>query len=272
SGFISARQLSEDSRTVLNIRTQKEFAEDEDAGQKTDEEVSSVWSRHKITRTPKLLNSLVKPQSADPFESYPVPAEPYFAQVLHHMPGFIIRGWRAMATTKEERSAGLSWVQRLAMSDPAYFYVNLLSAADDLVQKGLMDARVQIWLTSLTVGAINSALSDSRTALTPGLILSVGRIAFREIVVGDRTAGEAIHRPAFAKMLTMVGGLDALRMPSMCYRHLLWADRILTAITGIAIADLEGSGLNERRVTTVEDDVKALDGFLPQRQRRSGIL
>jgi len=177
-----------------------------------------------------------------------------------------------MEATKEERHVGLAWVQRLAMSDPSYFYVNLLSVADDLVQKGLMDGRVQIWLTALTVGAINTALSIPNAALTPGLILAVGRIAFHEIVIGDRAAGEAIHRPAFARMVDMVGGLSALGMPSMCYRHLLWADRILAAITGTAIGDLEGSGRKTRRVPTVQDDVKALDGFLPLRQRRSGIL
>jgi len=84
SSSLSSRPSSQDSRTGPSIRPKREGTEDDDAGQEADEEVALDLARLKSARTPQLLNGLVKAQSADPFETYPVPAESYFPQILDH--------------------------------------------------------------------------------------------------------------------------------------------------------------------------------------------
>jgi hypothetical protein len=154
------------------------------------------------------------------------------------------------------------------MAEPAYFYVNMLSCASGLVEKGLLDRRLLVWLTARTVEAINTTLSNQATALRQGVILAVGRIAFREIIVGDRMVGQTMHRPAYARMMAMAGGLDALQLPALCRRHIQWAERILTAAIQEMDSGTDGGTAGNAASKIVEKDMKVLNKFLPKRPRR----
>lgn len=112
----------------------------------------------------------------------------------------MLRGWRALDTTAEERTAALVWVQNLTMSNPCYFYMNMLSVSGDLASRGVLDTQMVAWHSSQVVKSINEALSSPEPGgIAIGTILAVGRIAFHEIMLGDMMAGNRFHRPAWAR-------------------------------------------------------------------------
>lgn len=152
----------------------------------------------------------------------------------------MLRSWQNLTdTTSEERATAMDWVQRVTLSNPAYFYMNLLSVADVFSRHNDFDRQLLHWIMAQVVRAINDGLSQASTTLNAGVILAVGRIALHDIVLGDFEAGATIHRPAQARMLAMVGGIENVGLPSLVLKHVLWADRIMTERTGVSIDQIE---------------------------------
>lgn len=141
-------------------------------------------------------------------------------------------------TTSDERAEALTWVQRLTLTEPTYFYMNLLSVGNALSRIGQFDPAPLLWLRLQVVRSINEALSDPQRAAHVGVILTVGRIASHEILLGDAATGIAMHRPAQVKMIEMAGGLENLGLPSLVYKHVAWADRLMTERTGVSMEQL----------------------------------
>lgn len=184
----------------------------------------------------------------------------------------MLRAWRSLeAITDEERSEAILWIRHLTTSDPTYFYANMLSLSGDLVSKGLLEPEKEIFLHDQLVSAINQALSNAENLRNIGLILAVGRLAVRELVHGDRNVGERIHRPAFAKLVAMAGGLQALNLPAAVYKHVLWADRVATHITGLNLTDVDsrvGDGFGRQATSS---DLTMLNTYRPIRRRRNSV-
>lgn len=186
--------------------------------------------------------------------------------------------WQVLDATEQHRIEALPFVQRLTMSDPPYFYMNMLSCCTSLVEKGHMHPNVIPWLMTQTVRAINDALQDPQTMLSIGVILSVGRIALREVMRGNRHVGATIHRPAQARMLAMVGGLDSLAVPALVREHILWADRLMTRQTGISMTDINPDAIKQANDMTVnaKDDLVLQTYYLegiehdPRHRQHSG--
>lgn len=218
----------------------------------------------------RLPAQVVTALAADPFETYPVPAQPWFPIVLSNMWPFMMRGWVALDTTTAERTTALLWVQRMTMSNASYFYMNALSVTDDLVHRGILDRSLLYWLTAQVVASINAALQTPMGCREIGVILAVGRIAVREIVQGDRKVGETMHRPAQARMIAMAGGLNALGLPPLVHKHILWADRLMTAITGTSMAQLDPRAISSEQIVESarehSSDVKVLEVYMPRRK------
>lgn len=189
---------------------------------------------------------------------------------------FMRRGWSSLRATDAEQDEAMLWVKRVTMSDPTYFYMNMLSIMGDLVSRGQRDPRLLVWLTSQVVASINEALGDPLRSLAVGTILTVGRLALREIVVGDMNAGITFHRPAFARMIVMSGGVDALGLPPVARSQLAWGDRMMTRKTGVRLSEIEPALANESTFASsasnadIRDDTKVLDSYLPYRARKSG--
>lgn len=187
---------------------------------------------------------------------------------------FMRRGWSSLRATNVEQDEAMLWVKRVTMNDPTYFYMNMLSIMGDLVSRGQRDPRLLVWLTSQVVASINEALGDPIRSLAVGTILTVGRLALREIVVGDLNSGITFHRPAFARMIVMSGGVDALGLPSLVRSHLAWGDRMMTRQTGVKLSEIEPALANEPTFVTSTsdidpvDDTKVLDSYLPFRMTR----
>ncbi|KXT18441.1 hypothetical protein AC579_8175 [Pseudocercospora musae] len=214
-------------------------------------------------------------QRKDPFTQYPVEPQPWFGRLLDWMWPFMLRGWSALDTTQAQRQEALPWVQRLTMSSPCYFYMNMLSVSSDLVSRGSLDHQMVPWHSSHVVKSINEALHDQEKALAVGTILAVGRIALHEIMIGDISAGNQFHRPAWARMIVMAGGLDALKLPSLVRSHLGWANRLMTMKAGISIFDLEPTLKNEPTFQVdrrASQDLAVLEQYMPKRDNLVALL
>lgn len=186
------------------------------------------------------------------------------------------RSWQVLDTTREERTQALEWVQRLTFSDPCYFYMNLVSVARDLRDRGELEAQHVIWLTGQVVTTINEVLQKGHESYTAGLILTVGRIALAEIIRGDRTVGANVHRPAQIRLLALAGGLQNLRLPSLVFKHVLWADRLMTAVTGVSMSDVSEVALPRHLATqgtrALAEDVQVLSSYAPKRTTNDAAL
>ncbi|KAF2721343.1 hypothetical protein K431DRAFT_328605 [Polychaeton citri CBS 116435] len=223
------------------------------------------------TRSPSPPRS--PPKAVEVEHCWPVPFQPFFPQLIDYMWPFMMRGWTRMPTEAEERDAALVWVQRLTVSDPCYFYMNMLSVAFDLSSRNMLDRRIAEWLLAETVSSINRALCDAQQRLAVGTILTVGRIALHEITLGDREAGRCMHRPAQVRMLNMAGGLDALGLPPLVKKHVLWADRLMAMQTGIAMIPVDYSRAPAAERGTGQDaDLRVLDAYMPVRSRDNGRI
>lgn len=208
--------------------------------------------RHAIPRTRRRLNDggsawrndlamLTPPSSphpgpsppasdmADPFNRYPVPYNPFYDRVLHHMlTVFAPRGWPALKITRDQ---GLKWewfMTQHALADPALFFVRLLFATGDLIKLGVLDPSASLYLRAEAIKAINEALADPIRATSDPLILAVGRIALHESMYGDRHAANTMHRPAQQRMIQMRGGMQALEYPPLVKRLMRWADTVMS--------------------------------------------
>jgi hypothetical protein len=131
-----------------------------------------------------------------------------------------------------------------AMEEPALFYVRLLFASGDLIRLGALNREASFWLQSQAIKAINEALEDPRRSASDGLILAVGRIALHECMYGDRTASNAVHRPAQRRMIDIRGGMPKLGFPDLVKRLMRWADRVMSmqGNTGRFLPDDEDEG------------------------------
>lgn len=181
----------------------------------------------------------------DPFNSYPVPAEPWYDWVLHHSMSeasiclvsstddlkvanvFGPRGWPALGFTPSQAKSYERSINQYVLAEPALFYVTLLFASGDLISLGMLRPEVALWLRTKAVQAINEALNDPKRAVSEAMILAVSRIAIHESIYGDRIAANTIHRPAQYKMIMMRGGMQALNFPNLTKRLMRWADTIM---------------------------------------------
>ncbi|EME80939.1 uncharacterized protein MYCFIDRAFT_176291 [Pseudocercospora fijiensis CIRAD86] len=235
-----------------------------------------------LSRSQSPATGTVGNQRENSFVQYPVEAQPWFERLLDwsesaftesfHTIRANVLGWSALDTTHAQRQEALPWVQRLTMSSPCYFYMNMLSVSSDLVSRGSLNQQMVPWHSSQVVKSINEALNDREKALAVGTILAVGRIALHEIMLGDISAGNQFHRPAWARyvrlscMIVMAGGLDALKLPSLVRSHLGWANRLMTMKTGISIFDLEPALKHEPTFLLerqVSEDVAVLHQYMP---------
>lgn len=186
------------------------------------------------------------------------------------------RGWNSLQTTRAEQEETMLWVKGVMVNEATYFYMNMLSVMGDLVSRGQKDPTLLLWLTGQVVASVNEALGDSKKVLAVGTIFTVGRLALREIVVGDMETGIKHHRPAFARMLVMAGGIDALNLPPIARKHLGWCERMMARKTGIRISQIEPKLANEPTFESaaleehVRSDTKVLDSYLPYRTRKPG--
>ncbi|KAK0777837.1 hypothetical protein LTR91_007255 [Friedmanniomyces endolithicus] len=170
---------------------------------------------------------------ADPYNCYPVPYKPWFDGILHHMlTVFAPRGWPALNITRDQ---GLAWERYMvqhSLAEPALFYVRLLFASGDLVNKGVLQPEISLWLRAAAIKTINEALRDPKRASSDPLILAVGRIALHESLYGDRDAANSMHRPAQQRMIQMRGGMNALDFPKLVKRLMRWSDTVMSKQAG----------------------------------------
>ncbi|KXT02061.1 hypothetical protein AC578_6686 [Pseudocercospora eumusae] len=237
-------------------------------------QASETDSRLALSRSQSPAMGRIGNQREDPFVQYPVEPQPWFGRLLDWMWPFMLRGWSALDTTQAQRQEALPWVQRLTMSSSCYFYMNMLSVSSDLVSRGSLDQQMVPWHSSQVVKSINQALNDREKALAVGTILAVGRIALHEIMIGDISAGNQFHRPAWARMIVMAGGLDALNLPTLVRSHLGWANRLMTMKTGISIFDLEPTLKDEPTFQVnrrPSQDVAVLDQYMPKRDNLAAL-
>jgi hypothetical protein len=203
----------------------------------------------------------------DPFDCYPIPYQPIYDNLLHHMlTVFAPRGWPALNITRAE---GLSWehfMTQHALAEPALFLVRLLFASGDMIRLGIIDSACSLYLQNSAVKAINEALAHPSRAASDGLILAVGRIALHEACYGNRNAANSMHRPAQRRMIDMRGGMKALPFPTLVKRLMRWADRVMSmqAANKRFLPDDEDHG-NE--TFTTQQSVKVLEEWVPQEGR-----
>ncbi|KAF2162061.1 hypothetical protein M409DRAFT_58517 [Zasmidium cellare ATCC 36951] len=170
---------------------------------------------------------------ADPFNCYPVPYQPWFDHILHHMMTvYAPRGWPALKITDEQ---GVKWewfMTQNALSEPALFYVRLLFGSGDMIKLGTVRSEIMYWLRAQAIKAINDALAEPSRACSDAIILAVGRIALHEHMYGDKHASAHVHRPAQKRMIEMRGGMKALEFPELVKRLMRWSDRIMAVGSG----------------------------------------
>ena len=133
----------------------------------------------------------------DPFDTYPVPYQPWFGWLLDFWyAGTLPRARRLVKTTAEGINAYILWSRRFEMTEPALFYTSLFLATGIPVANGMLRVEKALWLRGQAVRALNEALSDPERATSNAVISSVGKIALHEHIYGDREAAHRIHRPA----------------------------------------------------------------------------
>ena len=130
--------------------------------------------------------------------------------------------------------------------EPAYLYINMLSAASSLAHMGHFDFTFMPWLRLQVVRSLNEALNDSQRAAHVGVILTAIRIAFHEIIIGDAATGTRVHRPASVKMIAIAGSLENLGLSSLVYKHVAWYDRLMTERTGVSMEQLSPNAVRKR--------------------------
>jgi hypothetical protein len=149
---------------------------------------------------------------------------------------------------------------RTALLEPAFFYVQLLSATFHLVREGHMKPLIYLWLRAETVRCLNEALSDPTRALSTATIMAVGRVALHESLYGDKAAAREIHRPAQRRMIAMRGGMDvfARELTLFVIRMMHWTDRIMSFQCGTPLSFPELPGILEKRSPS-GGDLEVLD-------------
>lgn len=198
---------------------------------------------------------------ADPFNQYPVPYQPWFDGILHHMLNiYAPRGWPALNVTREQGNHWEWFMTQNALKEPALFYVRLLFGSGDLIHLGSMQPQIMYWLRAQAIKAINEALEDSKRAISDAMIIAVGRIALHESLYGDRDAANQIHRPAQKRMIAMRGGMSALDFPPLVKRLMRWADRVMAMQSGTdRIMDDD-----DNQTFTIEESRNVLDHWVPE--------
>ncbi|KAK4505889.1 hypothetical protein PRZ48_003854 [Zasmidium cellare] len=197
----------------------------------------------------------------DPFNCYPVPYQPWFDHILHHMMTvYAPRGWPALKITDEQ---GVKWewfMTQNALSEPALFYVRLLFGSGDMIKLGTVRSEIMFWLRAQAIKAINEALTEPSRACSDAIILAVGRIALHEHMYGDKHASAHVHRPAQKRMIEMRGGMKALEFPELVKRLMRWSDRIMAVGSGTARL-LEDDEQNPN--FTLRESVGAIERWAP---------
>lgn len=166
----------------------------------------------------------------DPFEAFPVPALQWFSWVLDyytnvHLPP----GMALIQRSQAEGQAYISWHMREAMSEPSFFYMQLLNACTPLAVQGRVAPELAMWVRGQLIASLNEAMGDSTRALSTANILTVASIALHERLYGDHGVAIEVHGRALSRLLAMRSGLGRLELPRICYRLLLWVEEMLAA-------------------------------------------
>lgn len=133
----------------------------------------------------------------DPFDTYPVPYQPWFGWLLDFWySGTLPKSNRLVKTTPERMNTYITWSRRFELTEPALFYTSLFLASGIPVANGSMGVEKALWLRGQAVRALNEALDDPERAISNAVISAVGKIALHEHIYGDRQAAHRIHRPA----------------------------------------------------------------------------
>ncbi|CAK3878385.1 Hypothetical predicted protein [Lecanosticta acicola] len=196
----------------------------------------------------------------DPFNCYPVPYQPLFDQVLHHMMKvYAPRGWSALRITDEQGAHWEWYMTQCSLAEPALFYVRLLFGSGDMVKLGGLRNEIQYWLRAQAIQSINDAIKDPKRCCSDALILAIGRIALHEHMHGDQYSSVHVHRPAQRRMVDMRGGMRNLQIPELIKRLMRWSDRIMAVGSGTEqLLDDEGD-----RSYSLKETVNAIERWAP---------
>ncbi|KAI7618216.1 hypothetical protein KC343_g9181 [Hortaea werneckii] len=169
----------------------------------------------------------------DPFETYPVPYQPWFTWLLDFWYIHILPKARSLVKLQPQTlSSYILWSRRFELTEPALFYTSLFLATGIPVANGQMHVEKALWLRGQAVRALNEALDDPDRAISNAMISAVGKVALHEFIYGDRQAAIRIHRPAQQRMIAMRGGIEKLGFPVITLQLMTWYDALMAAESG----------------------------------------
>ncbi|KAK3670446.1 hypothetical protein LTR78_009687 [Recurvomyces mirabilis] len=165
----------------------------------------------------------------DPFDTYPVPYEPWYGPLLDRWYHRLALGPALLKCTTQEIHDYINWVRRFEFSEPAVYYTSILLATGTPIATGTMELSKALPVRGMAVQAMNDALNDPDRATTNAMISAVGKIALHEHLYGDRVAANAVHRPAQQRMIALRGGIAALDLPRITIQFMVWSDTFMAA-------------------------------------------
>ncbi|EPE26345.1 hypothetical protein GLAREA_02257 [Glarea lozoyensis ATCC 20868] len=161
--------------------------------------------------------------TGDPFDIFPVPAEPYLPFLVDHY----MHGMRNIPDLEQERNYDTLrnvWFP-LALEDPAAFQVVILFSARHQASVASSPNMVpnQLVLKQKAITAINEGIRDINRSSKDALIGAVAKMAFYESMFGDLEAFD-VHMLGLKRMIDMRGGLLSLGSTGFLARMILWID------------------------------------------------
>lgn len=170
----------------------------------------------------------------DPFDTYPVPWQPWYDNLLDNFYGRLQhpKAFKLLKCNQEDIVQYTNWARSFEMTEPALFYASLLLATGTPVSNGSLHINKALWLRGQAVKAINEALCDPVRSTSNALISAVGKIALHEHVYGDREAANKVHRAAQQRMIAIRGGVEALQLPRIVIHLMCWYDAYMAAESG----------------------------------------
>lgn len=152
-----------------------------------------------------------------------MPKQPWFAWVLDYYRNVQLPpGIAVVQRSHTEGVRYIDWHLRESMSEPAFFYMQLLNACTPLVVEGRIPQRTVVWLRYMLIRSLNEAMADSSRALNTAMVLTVGSIALHERLYGDMDVAINVHGRALNRMVALRGGSGALGIPRIGQELLQW--------------------------------------------------
>lgn len=159
----------------------------------------------------------------EPFGSYPVSEQPWFAWVLDYYRNIQLPpGIAVVQESLDEGRRYIDWHLRESITEPSFFYMQLLNACTPLVVEGRVTQQTVVWIRCMLIQTLNEAIADSTRALSTATILTVGSIALHERLYGDISVAVDVHGKALQRMIDLRGGSDSLGIPRIGRALLQW--------------------------------------------------